>query len=99
MVSINIPVEDSLSERLDKFSWVNWSDVARIEANKRRIFEEYRKNKNLSKEDARFCEDNDYHPVDELPLKHEFIKQLKKIQKGKHIPMTMAKLDKLMGLK
>ena len=95
MVSINISVDESLAVRLDKFSWINWSDVARMEANKRRIFEEYKKNRKVSKMDEKFCEENDWHPVDELPLKPEFVKKLKQIEKEKSIPMTLEKLHKL----
>jgi hypothetical protein len=99
VVSINISVEESLSKRLDRFSWVNWSDVARIEANKRRIFEEYKKSRKIGKEDERFCESIDWHPVDELPLKPEFIESLKRIDKEKSIPMTLEKLDKMLHLR
>ena len=50
---------------------------------KDRIFEKFMKSKNLTKEELNFCEINDWHPVDELPLKEEFIEEMKKIRKGK----------------
>jgi archaellum biogenesis ATPase FlaH len=95
MVSVNIPVQNEIFTKLAQFSWVNWSDVGREEANKRRIFEDYRKNKTISDEDIIFCESIDWHPVDELPMKPEYVKKLKKIIKGKHRSMTLDELDKL----
>ena len=41
------------------------------------IFEKYIKTVKLTKEETEFCEKIDWHPVDELPLKEEFIKKLK----------------------
>ena len=81
MVSLITPIEDKFKERLDVFPWVNWSEVAREESNKRRLFEEFIKHRQLSKEDEKFCEDIDWHPVDELPMKKEYIEKLKKIDK------------------
>jgi len=36
----------------------------------------------ITKEEEEFCEKIDWHPVDEFPLKEEFIKKLKKVEKG-----------------
>src|SRR3989338_5935038 len=99
MASINIPMDEDMLLRLEKFSWINWSDVARQEANKRRIFEEFLKTKKLTAEDLEFCDNIDWHPVDELPLKKEFIEKLKTISKGNHKKMTLDELDKIMGIK
>ena len=41
------------------------------------------KTKKLTKEEIKFCENNDWHPVDELPLREEFIEKMKKLEKGK----------------
>jgi len=95
MVSLIIPIEDKFKERLDFFPWVNWSEVAREESNKRRLFEEFIKHRKLSKEDEKFCEDIDWYPVDELPLKEEFVKKLEKARNepmGK--PMTLEEFNK-----
>ena len=83
MACITITVADSLKERLSRFQWVNWSEIGREEILKRYIFEKYIKTKKLTKEENDFCEKIDWHPVDELPLKEEFIEELKKIKKGK----------------
>ena len=81
MASLITPIEDKFKERLDLFPWVNWSEVAREESNKRRIFEEFIKSRELSKEEEEFCEKIDWHPVDELPMKPEYVEKLKKIDK------------------
>jgi hypothetical protein len=83
MACITITMEKSFKERLSKFPWVNWSEIGREEIYKRYIFEKYIKDKKLSKEESKFCEKIDWHPVDELPLKEEFIEKMKKIRKGK----------------
>ncbi|MEA3378373.1 MAG: hypothetical protein U9Q69_01915 [Nanoarchaeota archaeon] len=101
MVSISIPVEDSFKEGLDFFPWVNWSEVGREESRKKEIFDKYVKTGKVSDEDWKFCEKIDWHPVDELPLREEFIKELEEARKEKPIgkPMTLEELDKLLGLK
>ena len=81
MVSLITTIENEFKGRLDLFPWVNWSEVAREESNKRRIFEEFIKNRKLSKEDEIFCEEIDWHPVDELPMKPEYAEKLRKISK------------------
>ena len=83
MACITISVEEKLKERLSRFPWVNWSEIGREEILKRYIFEKYIKTKKLTKKEYNFCKRIDWHPVDELPLKEEFIEELKKIRKGK----------------
>ncbi len=84
MACITISVEESLKKRLSEFPWVNWSEIGREELLKRYIFEKYIKTKKLTKEETAFCEKIDWHPVDELPLREEFIEEMKKIKKGKY---------------
>jgi len=66
---------------------------------KRAIFEECIKTGELSVDDQEFCDLIDWYPVDELPLKDEYVKKLKRIEKGPHSRMTLEELDELMGLK
>ncbi len=66
---------------------------------KRDISERYKETGEITDEDCEFCEKIDWHPVDELPLKEEFVKKIKEIEKGPHIEMTLGELDKLLGLK
>ena len=95
MACITISVEKSFKERLERFPWVNWSQIGREELLKRYIFDKYMKTGTLSKDEEKFCETIDWHPVDELPLKEEFVKRMKKIEKGPFTkPMTPAEAKK-----
>ena len=62
---------------------------------KRDIFEEFIKTGELSAEDQEFCDRIDWYPVDELPLREEYVKKLRQIEKGPHSKaMTLEELDK-----
>jgi len=71
MVNVVLTVSDHVKNEIGLFSWVNWSEVAREEVIRKEIFERYLK--------------IDWHPVDELPLKDEFIKRLKETEKGRFL--------------
>ncbi len=98
MVSLSLPVEDDVKGEIERLSWVNWSEVAREILKKRVIFERYIKGSKFSKEEELFCEEHDWHPTDELPLKEEYVKKLRKIMKGPHVEMTLDELDKLLEI-
>lgn len=85
MVSITVPLEETFKTRMDKFSWINWSEVGREESLKKEIFEKYVRTGQLSDEDWEFCEKTDWHPVDELPLREEYVKKLKSARKEKGV--------------
>lgn len=84
MACITVSVEKSFKERLERFPWINWSEIGREELLKRYIFDKYMKTGKLTREEERFCEQIDWHPVDELPLKEEFIKKLNKIKNSSY---------------
>ena len=83
MASLTLSISEEFKNKLKEFLWVNWSEIAREETIKKLIFENYIKTGNITDKEWEFCEKNDWHPVDELPLKEEFIKKLNKIKKGK----------------
>ena len=85
MASITLSVSEEFKNRLREFLWVNWSEIAREETIKKLIFEKYLKTKELSDREWAFCEKIDWHPVDELPLREEFKKELGKRRKEKGI--------------
>lgn len=100
MPTITLSLSERFKSEIKQFSWVNWSEVAREEILKKDIFEEFIKTGTLSDDDQEFCDKIDWHPVDELPLKESFVKELEKARdepSGK--PMTLEELDELMGLK
>ena len=86
MASITLSVSDELKNKLKQFLWVNWSEIARLEARKKVIFENYMKKKDLTDREWAFCEKIDWHPVDELPIKEEYMRKLKRLKKEKGIP-------------
>jgi hypothetical protein len=85
MTSVSLPLSSSLKDELKLFPWINWSELAREEAMKKVIFEKYMRTRMLSEEEIRYCEEIDWHPVDELPFKKSFIKELEKARKQKAI--------------
>ena len=85
MTSLTLSVADEFKNKLKVFMWVNWSEIAREEAIKKLIFENYIKTGSITDEEWKFCEKTDWHPVDELPLKEEFKKELERRKKEKSI--------------
>jgi hypothetical protein len=83
MASVTLSVSEEFKDQLRKFLWINWSEITREEAIKKLIFENYLKTGEVNDKEWEFCEKIDWHPVDELPLKKEFVERLKKIKKGK----------------
>jgi len=99
VVSITFSLDDRVFSIIKHIPWVSWSEVGREELRKRKIFEGFIKTGELSAKDQEFCDRIDWYPVDELPLREEYVEKLKKIEKGPHIPMTLEELDELLGLK
>ncbi len=96
MASLTLSISDELKNKIKEFLWVNWSEIAREEAMKKLIFENYIKTGNISDKEWEFCEKIGWHPVDELPLKEEFIKKINKIKKEKSIKFkSVADLRKI----
>ena len=85
MVSLTLSVSDEFKNQLRSFMWINWSEIAREEAMKKLIFENYIKTGSITDEEWEFCERIDWHPVDELPIKEEFKKEMEKRRKEKGI--------------
>lgn len=88
MASITLAVSEDVKAEIHSFPWVNWSELAREDFIKKVIFENYMKTKKISDEEWKFCESIDWHPVDELPLKKSFIKELEKARKEKPIKVN-----------
>lgn len=82
MVSITMSISEDFKNELKSVSWINWSEIAREESKKKLIFEKYLKTKKVTNKDWIFCEKIDWHPVDELPLRESFIKEIRKISEN-----------------
>lgn len=85
MNSVTLSVDEELKNELRRLQWVNWSEIAREEAMKKLIYENYIKTGDITEEEWKFCEKIDWHPVDELPLREDFVKNLERIRKEKSI--------------
>ena len=85
MASLTLSISEEMKNQLKALMWVNWSEIAREEAMKKLIFENYIKTGEITDDEWAFCEKIDWHPVDELPLKNEFIERVKKIKTEKGI--------------
>src|SRR3989338_486071 len=96
MTSLTMPISEEFKEEIKQFLWVNWSEVAREETTKKIIFENYIKTGILTDKEWEFCEKIDWHPVDELPLREEFKKEMEKRRKEKGIKFkNMDELRKI----
>lgn len=87
MASLTLSVTEDFRNDLKSFSWINWSEIAREEALKKLILENYLQLGTITEEEEEFCEKIDWHPVDELPLKEEFIKKIESIRKEKAVKL------------
>ncbi|MDO8516654.1 MAG: hypothetical protein Q7S33_00870 [Nanoarchaeota archaeon] len=87
MASLTLSVSDEFKNKLKSFLWVNWSEIAREETMKKLIFENYVKTGIITDEEWEFCDKMNWHPVDELPLKDDFKKELEKRKKEKSIKL------------
>jgi len=95
MVSVTISLDDELKAKVERFLWVNWSEVGREEALRKEIFERFIKTGTLSDADQEFCDKVGWYPIDELELKEEYIEKLKKsIKKPAGKPMTVEEFNK-----
>ena len=96
MASLTLSISDEFKNRLKSFTWINWSEIAREEAMKKLIFENYLKTGSITDEEWKFCEKIDWHPVDELPLKEEFVKKMQAARKEKGIKFkSISELRKI----
>ena len=82
MASLTLTVSEQFKSLLKAFHWVNWSELGREEALQKLIFENYMKTGTLTDTEWEFCERMNWHPVDELPLKEEFRRELEKRKQG-----------------
>lgn len=96
MAGLTLSISEEFRTQLKKFLWINWSEIAREEAIKKLIFENYIRTGNITDKEWGFCEKIDWHPVDELPLKEEFKKEMEKRRKEKGIKFkTIDELRKI----
>ena len=87
MASLTLSISEEFKNQLKSFLWVNWSEIAREEALKKLIFENYISTGKITDDEWEFCDKIDWHPVDELPLKEDFKKELERRKKEKSLKL------------
>ena len=87
MTSLTLSMSEHFKDEIKEFVWINWSEITREEALKKLIFENYIETGRITDEEWKFCEKIDWHPVDELPLKEEFKREIEKRKKEKSIKL------------
>jgi hypothetical protein len=99
MANITLSVSESLRMEMDKHSDIRWSEVARnailekmIQLRKHEILRKYIDKEPISEKDWAWMDENDWHPVDELPMKPAYIKSLKAAMKA---PTKKTTIDEL----
>src|SRR3989344_4503690 len=74
MPSLTLSVSDEFKNQLKEFLWVNWSEIAREEAMKKLIFENYIKIGSITDEEWEFFEKINWHTIDELGKKNPVLR-------------------------
>ena len=99
MANITLSISDMLKHEIEYYTEIRWSEVAKkaivekvFELRKLDILRKYVDKESFSDADIGWMEENDWHPVDEKPMKKEFIKSVLKAEKGKFKRMTVKEL-------
>ena len=91
MSNITLTIPKLVKMETEELAWVNFSELSREELLQKRIFEEFIKKGTLSDKYQKFCDSIDWYPVDWLPLREEFIKELKKAEKEPSLKLKSVK--------
>jgi hypothetical protein len=91
MANITLSIPKLVKMETEELAWVNFSELSKEELIKKKMFEKYVKTGKITDEEWKFCEEIDWHPVDWLPLREEFVKELKKAEKEPSIKFKSVK--------
>ena len=101
MANITLSVPDAIRMQMDEHSEIKWSEVAKnaisakvIELRKLSILKKYVDKEPIPDEDWAWMDEHDWHPVDELPMKKEYVKSLKASMKEKSYPFSLSEQKK-----
>ena len=96
MANITLSISDAIRAQMDQHSEIKWSEVAKsaiaakvIELRKLSILKKYMDKEPIPDADWLWMDEHDWHPVDELPMKKEYIKSLKASMKAPTKPTTV----------
>ncbi len=84
MANITISIQDDVRRQMENYDEVRWSEVAKkailqkvYELRKLDILRKYVDREPFSTDDLAWMEENDWHPVDEKPMKKEFVEKIR----------------------
>jgi hypothetical protein len=97
MANITLSIPERLRAEMGKHSEIRWSEVARnailekiVQLRKLEILRKYVDKEHISEEEWAWMDENDWHPVDEMPMKKPFVAGLKASRKEKHYPFSLS---------
>ena len=101
MANITLSISDAIRAQMDQYSEIKWSEVAKsaiaakvIELRKFSILKKYVDKEPIPDADWAWMDEHDWHPVDELPMKKEYVKSLKAAMREKSYPFSLSDLNK-----
>ena len=101
MANITLSINDVLKMQMERYDEVRWSEVAKkaitqklYEMRKVEILQKYLEHAPFSAEDLTWMDENDWHPVDERPMRKEFVRE---VQKERGRPGRRMTLKQLLG--
>ncbi len=99
MANITLSITDVLKLQMERYDEVRWSEVAKkailqklLELRKLDLLRKYMNHEPFNAEDLAWMEGNDWHPVDERPLRKAFVQRILKEQGRPGKRMTLKQL-------
>jgi len=100
-MNLTLSIPKDIEETMKELPKIKWTVVAReaikeeaINQRKLVILDRYLRRKELTDKEYAFMDRIDWHPVDELELRDEYVKKLKRIEKQKAKELDINKLFK-----
>jgi len=95
-MNLTLSIPKDIEETMKELPKIKWTVVAREAINQRKlvILDRYLRRKELTDKEYAFMDRIDWHPVDELELREEYVKKLKRIEKQKAKELDINKLFK-----
>ena len=101
MANLTLSIHDALKLQMERYDEVRWSEVAKkaiqsklLELRKLDLLRKYMDREQFNSEDLAWMDANDWHPVDERPMRKDFARKIK-ARMGR--PGQRTTLDELLG--
>ncbi len=97
-MNVTLSISGELEQVVKSHKHIKWTEIARAamrqEAEKLKkleILQKYMEKKPLSEEEWRWMDNIDWHPVDEMEYKRQFIEEMKRLEKEPTIKVKNIK--------